>query len=91
MQAVPGRALQQVTNHCRQPAILSSWRQGSVQGRAFATGCARYAGEVVSFQPHAVVGVDWTSLQPYYELAGRLHPPEELDAGALPFVYLVYR
>lgn len=45
----------------------------------------------MSFQPHAVLGVDWTSLQPYYELAGRLHPPEELDAGALPFVYLVYR
>ena len=68
-----------------------SRRQGSVHRRGFPAGCARYAGEVVSFQPHAVLGVDWTSLQPYYELAGRLHPPEELDAGALPFVYLVYR
>ena len=25
------------------------------------------------------------------QLAGRLHPPEELDAGALPYLYLVYR
>ena len=46
---------------------------------------------MAAFDPQVVWGVDWTSLQPYYEVAGRLHPEEELDAGALPYIFMNYR
>ncbi|KAK9803331.1 hypothetical protein WJX73_003980 [Symbiochloris irregularis] len=72
---------------------LPSWGRLDRQSpwQEFAAACTRLGALVSGFQPQVVWGVDWTSLHPYYEISGRLHPPEELDSGALPYVFMNYR
>ena len=72
---------------------LSSWGRLDRHSpwEEFAAACTRLGGKVADFKPQVVWGIDWTSLHPYYEVAGRLHPPEELDKGALPYVFMNYR
>lgn len=72
---------------------LSSWGRLDRQSpwQEFAAACTRLGSLVTDFQPQVVWGIDWTSLHPYYEISGRLHPPEELDSGALPYVFMNYR
>ena len=56
----------------------------------FAAACAdpRLAERVANFAPDAVLGVDWTSLQPYHHLRQALRA---LSACIPPYVFLNYR